>query len=347
MNNRSAGPRSFNTVERSNREPRLRRLQQCRILLLAICSLILLLALTGLVFLFCQIGHSVATANPGGGKSGKVVYGDFTTNATNPDALVNLYTGDLILVNTAHAYRFPSTRLEDLSDGEKQAYNLLEYRVRVNEELPYVIRTAGERNFMNPKAAEAMNRFLTAYYTRTGEQLTFYEGYRSYQYQEELKSQQVPAGCSDQHTGLSGAISNSAQSVKLTAEQLTELTRICAQYGFIQRYPTDKSGETGISGYTELFRYVGVPHALYITRQNLSLEGYIKLLQTTYTYSGNHLLLDADGGVVTKDAAYEIYYVPVSGDSATVPVPKNYKYSISGDNVGGFIVTVDLNSPVA
>lgn len=347
MNNRSAGPRSFNTVERSNREPRLRRLQQCRILLLAICSLILALALTGLVFLFCQIGHSVSAGNAGVGKSGKVVYGDLTTNATNRDALVNLYTGDLILVNASHAYRFPSTPIENLGDDAKQSYNILNYRVRVDDQLPYVVRTAGDRNYLNPKAAEAMNKFLTAYYTQTGEQLAFYEGYRSYEYQKDLNSQQVPAGCSDQHTGLSGSVSDSAQNVKLTTEELTELTRICAQYGFIQRYPTDKSGETGISGYPELFRYVGVPHAMYIMRQNLSLEGYIKLLQTTYTYSGSHLLLDADGAAVTKDAAYEIYYVPVSGDSATVPVPKNYKYSISGDNVGGFIVTVDLNSPVA
>ena len=51
--------------------------------------------------------------------------------------------------------------------------------------------------------------------------------------------------------------------------------------------------------------------------------------------------------MVTKDAAYEIYYVPMTGDSTTVSVPKNYKYTISGDNVGGFIVTVDLNSPAA
>ena len=50
MNNRSAGPRSFNTLQRSNRSARLKRLQEARILLLTICALILVLALTGLVF---------------------------------------------------------------------------------------------------------------------------------------------------------------------------------------------------------------------------------------------------------------------------------------------------------
>lgn len=71
MNNRSAGPRSFNTLQRSNRSARLKRLQEARILLLTICALILVLALTGLVFLFCQIGHNVSTG-VGGGNSGKV-----------------------------------------------------------------------------------------------------------------------------------------------------------------------------------------------------------------------------------------------------------------------------------
>ena len=77
MNNRSAGPRSFNTLQRSNRLARLKRLQEARILLLAICALILVLALTGLVFLFCQIGHNVSTGGGGGifsgGSSGSMV----------------------------------------------------------------------------------------------------------------------------------------------------------------------------------------------------------------------------------------------------------------------------------
>ena len=40
---------------------------------------------------------------------------------------------------------------------------------------------------------------------------------------------------------------------------------------------------------------------------------------------------------------YEIYYVPASGmDTTEVPVPIENTYTISGDNQGGFIVTVLL-----
>ena len=103
MNNRSAGPRSFNTLQRSNRSARLKRLQEARILLLTICALILVLALTGLVFLFCQIGHNVSTGG-GGGNSGKVKYTSKQVNPWDEGADINVYRGNLILVNETHSY---------------------------------------------------------------------------------------------------------------------------------------------------------------------------------------------------------------------------------------------------
>lgn len=342
MSNRSAGPRSFNTIQRSNRLQRLRRLQEVRILLLAICVLILLLALTGLVFLFCHIGYSVASGSTAGGKSGKIVYTQLTLSATAQ------HTGNLILVDSEHTYQFPETAIEDLSD--KTQYDMNTY-LGLRSLAPYTIRNAAVgRIYMQPEAASAMDRMLAAFYETTGETLAFYDGYRSYDYQKGLwdnNRTKVKAGSSDQHTGLSAWITDSISSQDLSQDSKSRLVSIGAGYGFIQRYPENKYSDTGISNYTELFRYVGVPHASYITNQNLSLEGYLKLLRDQYTYSGSHLLLDASGNVVTKDAAYEIYYVAATGDSTTVPVPKNYAYSISGDNIGGFIITVDLNSPIA
>ena len=150
-----------------------------------------------------------------------------------------------------------------------------------------------------------------------------------------------------QHTGLSAWLTDGESTQTLAEGNKSRLISLASSFGFIQRYPENKYSDTGVSNYTELFRYVGVPHAAYISAQNLSLESYLKQLRTSYGYSGTHLLLSADGNVVTANAAYEIYYVPMTGDSASIPVPKNYRYTISGDNVGGFIVTVDLNSPVA
>jgi hypothetical protein len=113
------------------------------------------------------------------------------------------------------------------------------------------------------------------------------------------------------------------------------------KYGFIVRYPESKSDQTGVSGYEHCFRYVGVPHATYITQSNLCLEEYVELLKNNYT--STHLAIKgADGN------SYEVYYVPAgSGDITTISVPSNYEYTVSGDNVSGFIVTVHLNEPKA
>ena len=38
---------------------------------------------------------------------------------------------------------------------------------------------------------------------------------------------------------------------------------------------------------------------------------------------------------------YEIYYVPATADTVEVPIPKDKEYTISGNNVDGFIVTAE------
>ena len=58
-------------------------------------------------------------------------------------------------------------------------------------------------------------------------------------------------------------------------------------------------------------------------------------------YTSTHLTIQgADGN------DYEVYYVPADEGITQFSVPQNYKYTISGDNVGGFIVTVHLSEPV-
>ena len=49
----------------------------------------------------------------------------------------------------------------------------------------------------------------------------------------------------------------------------------CADYGFILRYPKDKTNITGIIYEPWHFRYVGVEAAKYIMSNNLTLEEYI------------------------------------------------------------------------
>lgn len=336
MNGRSAGPRSFNTLQRSHREARLRRLQEARILLLAICALILLLALTGLVFLFCHIGHSVAGGGTSGG-SGKVVYTEIDISPTDESTRINLYTGELLLVNAEHPYHFPSIRIEDLADDQLSQYSVMTYRTTVGEHVPFYVLPKQKNYYMLPTAAKAMSQFLTSYYNKTDEALLLSEGYQT-------ESKQSGSNY-DQLTGLSANLMKD-QGEKLATDSLNKLLNECANYGFIQRFPSNKAAVTGVGNQTGVFRYVGIPHAKYMSANGLTLEEYLDLLKNSYTDA--HLLLDENGAVAerAKDARYEIYYIKATDSTVRISVPQNYKYTISGDNVGGFIVTVDLNSPV-
>ena len=339
MNNRSAGPRSFNTLQRSNRSARLKRLQEARILLLTICALILVLALTGLVFLFCQIGHNVSTGG-GGGNSGKVKYTSKQVNPWDEGADTNVYRGNLILVNEAHSYHYPETRIEDMTENEKNAYSLMTYRVMVGNTYPYYVLPNSKNFYMIPEAAKAMGDLLTYHYNQTEEQLLVRAGYQ--------QESSVTNGNYDQQVGLSASIDNDMD-VSLKSDTCQKLISEGVKFGIIQRFPNGKASETGASGCTNVFRYVGVPHAGYITSQGITLEAYLSRLQSDYTYSKSHLLLNAEGKVAkAKDAVYEVYYVEATADGTmSVPVPKNYRYTISGDNMKGFIVTVNLSKPIA
>lgn len=82
------------------------------------------------------------------------------------------------------------------------------------------------------------------------------------------------------------------------------------------------------------FRYVGRAHAFIMAQKGFCLEEYIDYLRG-FSFAENHLTLtDFD------KTEYEIYFVPAaSAGDTTVPVPANMPYTVSGNNVDGFIVT--------
>ena len=106
------------------------------------------------------------------------------------------------------------------------------------------------------------------------------------------------------------------------------------KYGFVLRYPKGKEDATGVTGNDICIRYVGAPHAAYMTENNLCLEEYLKTLKEQYSFDKSRLSYNSNG------QNYEIYYVPASmtGDTK-VPVPLSGNYEISGNNADGYIVT--------
>ncbi len=111
----------------------------------------------------------------------------------------------------------------------------------------------------------------------------------------------------------------------------------CYKYGFVQRYPDGREGITHVKDEKNHFRYVGIPHSVYMKLNGNVLEDYISELENR-TYNNR---LSLDDGTSTK---YEAYAVKAStGAETEIKVPaesSGWKYLISGTNDGYFIVTI-------
>ena len=177
----------------------------------------------------------------------------------------------------------------------------------------------------------------------------------------------APAGHSEHHTGLAFDVkvfTDDEKSYALGEAKMPEIYNWifenCAKYGFIQRYQAGKEAKTGYSEETWHFRYVGVPHSQMIAANNFCLEEYIDYIKG-YSYdnyltydNGEHTyaiyyaevdfvseiipeVKDANGNIITPSSVVE-----VMASETNLPVPANFPYEVSGNNVDGFIITVTL-----
>lgn len=121
------------------------------------------------------------------------------------------------------------------------------------------------------------------------------------------------------------------------------IMRHCAEYGFVQRYPENKSSITKVEDQPWVFRYVGTPHAWYMYKNDLCLEEYIALLEQ-HPQDGEHYMVFDQYG-----RNYEVYYVSIDPSEMTgdvqdvyIQTPMDYSFSVSGNNKHGFFVTVEM-----
>ena len=236
--------------------------------------------------------------------------------------------GDLMIVNSEHPFEFDSQNTSALLNINA---NIPDY----NGLIPY--RVSSERQ-MEENALLAFNTMMLDYIAISGDQdILISSAYRSYEEQESLNST-VPAGYSEHHTGYCIALSVASTRVAISPKTHEWFYANAAQYGFIVRYPAEKGNATGVTNYENCFRYVGIPHATYISENQLCLEEYIQLLKENHPLDNELYISTADGN------RYAVYYEEVAGTYSTVSVPTNYEYSISGTNEGGIIVTIDLHS---
>lgn len=246
------------------------------------------------------------------------------------------FIGDLILVN--HQYQFFSGDEELVVINEKNSEKNITCFV-------------GEDN--NTKTLQPvynqLSQMLVDFYNATGvNDIVITAAYRTAERQQELYDQDLAEngtetstkvalpGHSEHESGFAIDLSTTTSWSYDGTGEYNWINENCWKYGFILRYPEDKIEITKIQYEPWHYRYVGVPHAYYIKKNDLCLEEYIDLLKD-YAYGQNHLeIVDENGN------SYEVYYVSSDDGSETtpVPVPTSLKYDISGNNVDGFIVTV-------
>ena len=305
-------------------QKRYRRRRRLRPQFVLFCLVVVLLAV-GVVFLLqrCGAGREVKPAD-----STQLIEKQGNVPAGYQSAAADMGAGPLILVSNDHDYTFPDS-----------VELVVSMETRTAEK--YLVR---DFSIQQEKQTSAMfDAMLCDFADATGHtDVNITSAYRSYEEQQDIFNSSAAAnglehakryvthpGGSEHHTGLAA---------DLNVYHLSDGTcydfdgqgdyqwvyEHCVDYGVILRYTADKEQITGIAPESWHFRYVGIPHAKYITENNLCLEEYIDLM---HQYTADSPL--SYGG-------YSIYFCPKS----ELVVPQSGNYTVSGNNVDGFIVTV-------
>ena len=293
--------------------------QKKKIIFLAIYATIAVIICLLAALLITQAIANKNTPDPSGSGDSGSSADSFTEEGVTT---AQLHSGSLILVSKDNEYIFADNPEMVSFPSAGNLYGLKNSSLKIH-----------------PTALSAFNEMMKgAYANITDANIVVMTAYRSADDQTALANG-TPAGYSDFHTGMTLELKDGDTWATINATALEGkydwLYENAHKYGFVVRYPDDKKAVTGIeTDMEEIFRYVGVAHATYMKANNLCLEEYLELLRTTYSYENPLNIKGADG------KSYQVYYAEENEDS-TIMVPSKYSYEISGDNMNGYIVTVN------
>ena len=329
----TAKPKSKKTGKKSNNKTGKR--QRIVISIFSVVALILV------VFATLIIGKIVSTSQQGPNPQPPIY--------TVPRETSAIHTGNLLLINDTFKYTLPS----DLSD----MINLYQYQknvdnahlTQINGKLTYTLTY--DTIYLSKATLDAFNQMILDYCgsnnfaSANSDFVSNIEiawgGYSEstrQEYQEDVDN--IGKDFYDHALGTTMTLKINSPSTIITESILKQnfdwIYQNAHKYGFIIRYPDSCSQHTQIESNKRVhLRYIGVEHATYISENKICLEEYLETLRTQYTYS-NPLVVNGANG-----KTYNVYYVESSGNPTNIPVPKDESYYISGDNMNGFIVTVE------
>ncbi|TKC19873.1 VanY-A/VanY-F/VanY-M family D-Ala-D-Ala carboxypeptidase [Robertmurraya kyonggiensis] len=232
-----------------------------------------------------------------------------------------VYHGNLLLVNKEYPVHEESIKSDIINlfrhNELTQGYGLLDSEIKLSEE---VAREFSEMIIAAEK--EGVRNFtITSGFRDFNEQ--------SVLYQEMGSDYALPAGYSEHNLGLALDVGSTKMKMEIAPEGKW-IEENAWKYGFILRYPKDKTAITGIQYEPWHIRYVGLPHSVIIEEKNFALEEYLEFLKEQKSITAT-----------IQGEKFEISYYPVT-EETTIQVPSNLRWEISGNNVEGVIVTVVL-----
>lgn len=184
------------------------------------------------------------------------------------------------------------------------------------------------------------------------QQIAAVSGWRSAQEQEEIYTHSLKEngkaftekfvaipGCSEHQTGLAIDLALKQENIDFICPEFP-YTGICqtfrqtaVHYGFVERYPHGKESITGISHEPWHFRYVGAPHAEIMESHGFVLEEYLSFLKN-YPYGKKTYVY------ISEDICVSVSYLEANKITDTYfEICDDVPYSVSGNNIDGFIIT--------
>jgi len=237
--------------------------------------------------------------------------------------------GSLILVNSDHPFEIPTDHdFVPIANAKSSSYMVV-------------------RNDMLLSASimGSLNDMMDTFYAETGiSNVTIRSAFRSIEEQQQALDNRIAIqgyaealryamrpGHSEHHTGLAfdfGIQNEDSLGMFHGTGDFAWFRNNSYRFGFILRYTEELYEITGISNEPWHYRYVGVPHAYFIHRNGWALEEYIEYIMT---FTPEDPVRDYVDGV-----SYEIFYT----QETEIVIPAGAEYSISGNNIDGFIVTL-------
>ena len=230
---------------------------------------------------------------------------------TEAHVIDSITQGELILINRQYAFQSDATDL-----------------VNLQKIIPNYIEITGDY-LLNTRAAESLTALFKQAKKDGVQNFKINSAYRDFHLQQKIYEETgdkyaLPAGYSEHQTGLALDI-GSTQGIMSTSAEGIWLANYAHEFGFILRYPENKTSITGIEFEPWHFRYVGLPHSAIMKEHEFVLEEYLSYIQATkeLTYTVN-------------DVTYTVIYVT---ENSYNDIPSKNLINISGNNLDGYIAT--------